>query len=93
MATDHQDSSCPKHRRSSGNELDEPSKRRKHSHHRHSSRKQREVLEAKREDKETNANANWRPDYDMEEGEIVEDEDLVCSDSPYFFLAFFFLIY
>ncbi|KAM7484541.1 hypothetical protein LguiA_000550 [Lonicera macranthoides] len=76
MATDHLDSSRPKHRRSSGNELEEPSKRRKHRQHRQSSRKQREELEAKRKDEETKANANWRPDYDMEEGEIVEDEDL-----------------
>nr|XP_043627321.1 serine/threonine-protein kinase prpf4B-like isoform X2 [Erigeron canadensis] len=80
MASDNEDR---KHRRSSDEESEEPSKRRKHRHHhrrrhhRHHSRKHDAG------DEEVSDMApppppppveNSRPDYDMEEGEIVEDD-------------------
>ncbi|PWA95172.1 hypothetical protein CTI12_AA046940 [Artemisia annua] len=80
MATDTDDH---KHRRSSDEESEEPSKRRKHHrhhrrkhHHRHHSRKHEED----KVDDESAAPAtavDSRLDYDMEEGEIVEEGEVV----------------
>ncbi|KAI3730570.1 hypothetical protein L1987_61741 [Smallanthus sonchifolius] len=80
MASDNEER---KHRRTSDDESEEPSKRRKHRHHRrrhhrHHSRKH----EDKREEDEEEATdmppppppASLRTDYDMEEGEIVEED-------------------
>lgn len=82
MASDREER---KHRRSSDDESEEPSKRRKHRHHRrrhhrHHSRKH-EKHEDKREDGVEEVTdmpppppPSANPDYDMEEGEIVEED-------------------
>ncbi|XP_059655531.1 uncharacterized protein LOC132302637 [Cornus florida] len=107
MASDKQAPSRHKHRRSSDDESEEPSKRRKHHRHRHhrhrhSSRKHEEDQtireeeikpdkdEIKHDEREDVAlpplegavsGSNWQPDYEMEEGEIVEDEDFGGVDT------------
>lgn len=91
MATDHHDHSRRKHRRHTDDESEEPSKRhkhhRRHRHHRH--RKHNESETKRDADEKTKlsplpaptaavdvvSNGNWRPDYDMEEGEILEEDE------------------
>ncbi|KAL8258149.1 hypothetical protein R6Q59_030190 [Mikania micrantha] len=83
MASDDEER---KHRRTSDDESEEPSKRRKHRHHRrrhhrHHSRKHEKDEDKREEDDEEAMDmppppppANLRTDYDMEEGEIVEED-------------------
>ncbi|CAI9296745.1 unnamed protein product [Lactuca saligna] len=87
MASDNKER---KHRRSSDDESEEPSKRRKHRHHRrrhhrHHSRKHDKHEDRREEGEEETTDmpppplpllpsANSQPDYDMEEGEILEED-------------------
>ncbi|XP_023768272.1 uncharacterized protein LOC111916849 [Lactuca sativa] len=87
MASDNEER---KHRRSSDDESEEPSKRRKHRHHRrrhhrHHSRKHDKHEDRREEGEEETtdmpppplpllSSANSQPDYDMEEGEILEED-------------------
>ncbi|XP_059649397.1 uncharacterized protein LOC132295237 [Cornus florida] len=96
MASETQHHSRRKHRRSSSaDEMEvEPSKSRKHRHHRHSSRKHEEEIKHERNgarlvEAEDSAalplvgaisGSKSRPDYEREEGEIVEDDTNVAEE-------------
>ncbi|KAI3816498.1 hypothetical protein L1987_16197 [Smallanthus sonchifolius] len=87
MASDHEER---KHRRSSDDESEESSKRHKHRHHRRRHHRHHSRTHEKHGDKREEGNEeatdmppppdNLRSDYDMEEGEIMEEENVESGE-------------